>query len=408
MRFETYEEAAAYAAGRSNMECRFENFRDAINEIGNPQNSVPCVHVAGTNGKGSTCRYLYDILKTEYTSVALYTSPHLVDVRDRIRIDDEWIPKEQFTEYMNEILPLVEKYSLSQVAIYTMMFFLWCQKKKPDIAVVEVSLGGRWDTTNVIASPLCSVITTIDYDHMHCLGNTIELIAGEKAGIIKYGCPVLLGNVRREAQSVIRECAAAMHAEVHESLPYEDSPDGVWIRDRFFPVSGSGYQRMDAVFALSAADLIGIDIFSESVMEAVRGSFWPGRFETVSLNPRIILDGSHNEEGIRALIQEIPNLPRPVIAVFAVLADKQGKKMAAMLREAADELIVTEFRHARADRADHVASSDDLVVNDYRRAIETAVSHAGNGTVLITGSLYFIARVRRELKIEDKTTENCI
>ena len=192
MRFLTYSEAIAYAEERKSIETRFEEFRALMEEIGNPQDGLTCIHVAGTNGKGSTCRFLYDILKTKYNAVALYTSPHLEDPRDRIRINDEWIPEAKFLEYMNKYIDEIERYEVSFVAIFTLFFFLYCREKRPDIAVVEVSLGGRWDTTNVIREPLLSVITTIDFDHMNFFGNTLPEIAREKAGIIKPGCPVLL------------------------------------------------------------------------------------------------------------------------------------------------------------------------------------------------------------------------
>jgi dihydrofolate synthase/folylpolyglutamate synthase len=159
----------------------------------------------------------------------------------------------------------------------------------------------------------------------------------------------------------------------------------------------SSYQREDALFALSAAKLCGIDIGTPEVKRAVRESVWGGRFETVREKPRIILDGSHNEEGIRALCNEMPKLARPLIAVFTALADKRGIEMRRMLRAECDELIITQFSHARADTAEHLSETDDLVIPDYRKAVQTAIAHAGtDGTVLITGSLYFISVIRKE------------
>ena len=397
MKFLTYREAIAYAEKRKTVETRFEEFRALMEEIGNPQRGIACIHVAGTNGKGSTCRFLCDILKTKYRSVALYTSPHLTDPRDRIRIDEEWIPETKFLAYMNTYSELIERYEVSMVAIFTMFFFLWCQEKQPDIAVVEVSLGGRWDTTNVIEEPVLSVITTIDYDHMQYFGDTLEEIAREKAGIIKRGCPVLLCRIRQEARAVLEDRAKAEGAAVHEALPYQDRKDGVVTEGQFYPMRAGAYQRQDAVFALSAAKLIGVDITEEKVKRAVAHSFWPGRFETVKEHPRIILDGSHNEEGIRALLKEVPFLSRPLIIVFSALSDKRGIEMCRMLREACDELIITEFAHARADSAEHLALFGTSIIRDWRKAIETAADHAGkSGTVLITGSLYFISAIRRD------------
>ena len=397
MRFLTYSEAIAYAEERKSIETRFEEFRALMEEIGNPQDGLTCIHVAGTNGKGSTCRFLYDILKTKYNTVALYTSPHLENPRDRIRINDEWIPEAKFLEYMNKYIDEIERYEVSFVAIFTLFFFLYCREKKPDIAVVEVSLGGRWDTTNVIREPLLSVITTIDFDHMNFFGNTLPEIAREKAGIIKPGCPVLLCNIREEAIGVLEQKAKEEHAPLYHVPEYEDRRGGIVLDGVFYDMHASSYQRMDACFALTAARLCGIDITTEAVREAVAHSFWPGRFETVKKEPLVILDGSHNEEGISALMKEMRDLPRPLIVVFTALADKRGPNMCALLLKEADELIVTEFTHARADTADHLVKQGCTVIRDYREAIAAAIAHAGNsGTVIITGSLYFISAVRSE------------
>jgi dihydrofolate synthase/folylpolyglutamate synthase len=161
---------------------------------------------------------------------------------------------------------------------------------------------------------------------------------------------------------------------------------------------GSSYQKEDAVFALSAARILGMDIFSDAVKEAVRRSVWPGRFEKIRTNPDVIIDGSHNEEGIHALLQEIPKLKRPVIIVFTALADKRGKKMAEELCSAADTLIVTEFSHNRADTAEHLAPKGARLIPDYHEAVRSAIALGMHGTVLITGSLYFISLIRREFK----------
>ena len=210
MRFHSYEEAERWALSRKSMLVYYEPFAAALHEAGDPQNGLLCFHVAGTNGKGSTCRFLYHILKTKYAKVGLYTSPQLESIRDRIRINDKWIPEDVFLSYANRYAEIIEKYKLGMVGISTLFCFLWFHEQQVDTAVIEVCMGGRYDTTNVITSPVCSVITSIGYDHMEFLGNTLGEIAGEKAGIIKPGCPVITGDLPEEAIHVIRSQAEAL------------------------------------------------------------------------------------------------------------------------------------------------------------------------------------------------------
>ncbi len=389
--------------GRKSILVYYEPFAEAMHMLGDPQNGLSYIHVAGTNGKGSTCRFLYDICRPHYSKVGLYTSPHLENIRDRIRINDEWIPKEVFLRYVNEHMDVIEACSLGMVGICSMMCFLWFQEKQVDLAILEVSMGGRYDSTNVIRDPLVSVITSISYDHMNFLGNTLQEIAGEKAGIIKENCPAVLGKLPPAAYEVIAEYARTMHA------PLKQFPDSFAEIEDGFEFDGIcyttgldvSYQKRNACTSLCAAREIGIDIAAEEVKRAIRSSVWPGRFEVIRHHPEMILDGAHNPEGIGALCEASASCARPRIAVFSALKDKQGQTMREMLEETFDEVITTGFVHARADRADHLGGS--CVIMDWKDAVAEAVRKAGReGTVVITGSLYFISTVRAYLKNEEE------
>ena len=401
MRFETYQEAEQWVLSRKSILVYFEPFLEAMHALKDPQNGLSYIHVAGTNGKGSTCRFLYDIARPSFKQVGMYTSPHLENIRDRIRINDEWIPEEVFLRYVNEHIDVIETYNLGMVGICSMMCFLWFQERKVDLAILEVSLGGRYDTTNVIEAPLVTVITSIGFDHMEFFGNTLKEIAYEKDGILKPGVPVVLGPLKEEAYAEITERALEKHAEVIE-LPssFAIEQDGIQLEGDFYRLAvNADYLKQNAGLALLAAKQAGIAIHSEAVHEALMHSLWPGRFETVSEKPRIILDGAHNPDGIEALCREIEKLPSPHIVVFSALKDKQGPLMREMLEAVFDVVITTEFSHYRADQAAHLGGSS--TIPDWKEAITKAVSLAGeNGTAVITGSLYFIASVRAYLKEE--------
>lgn len=398
MRFETYQEAEQWVLARKSILVYYEPFRDAMKDLGNPQDSISCVHVGGTNGKGSTCRFLSDILSVRYQKIGLYTSPHLENIRDRIRINGSWIPEDVFLRLINDHMDVIETYNLGMVGICSMLCFLWFREEQVDIAVIEVSMGGRYDTTNVISSPLVSIITSIGFDHMEYLGNTLEEIAAEKAGIIKENRAVILGALPEEARRVITDYAASMHAEVIEP------PECVINEDRSFTVAGERFRLFsrapylihNALLALTAADYLGIDISDMQVRTLLGASIWPGRFETIAHGPTVILDGAHNPEGVSAMLEAAKDAPAPRIAVFSALKDKQGGLMHSMLEEQLDGVLLTTFRNERAYTADELASQN--VYADWHEALRQAKQLAGkDGTVIITGSLYFISTVRREL-----------
>ncbi len=372
-------------------------FLEVLHAAGDPQDKIRTVHVAGTNGKGSFVNYLADICSAAGLKTGTYTSPHLVSHLDRIRIGGSWIPAETYLTLLAENMECIEDYDLSMFEIDTLIMFLWFSVEKVDLAVIECGLGGLHDTTNVLKHPALSVITTIGMDHTERLGGTPALIAAQKAGIMRPGCPVLTGRITGEAMAVIREHAVRTGCPLYETEKYEDAGSGMFILagTRYRLATKAGYQKDNAAQALTAAKLLGIDITAAAVAEAVEKSTWAGRFEKVADVPVVILDGAHNVPGMEALSASLSVLPRPLIGVFSALKDKEGPRMAAMLAEKCDRLIITQFAMYRADSAEHLAGSTGEVIGDWREAITEAVRAAGkNGSVIIAGSLYFISLVR--------------
>jgi dihydrofolate synthase/folylpolyglutamate synthase len=293
---------------------------------------------------------------------------------------------------------IIEKYDLGMFEIDTLIAFEWFRDSHVDYAVIETGLGGRLDNTNIIEHPLLSIITTIGFDHMAVLGNRLTQIAFEKAGIIKPYGHCIFGYVKPECERVIRLRAARMHAAAKRLGDYGDIGKGeMEFYGERYEISGAEYQKANAAMALEAIRFLGFDITCVKVKEAVAKCTWKGRFEKVSEHPDVILDGAHNEEGIRALCASLPLLKKPLAIVFSALRDKPGRQMASMLEEHADLLIVTAFDYYRADTVDDLVSQHGVIENDWHIAIEKAKQFAKEGTVVITGSLYFISTVREYL-----------
>lgn len=374
--------------------------RKVLNNCGNPQNQIRCIHIAGTNGKGSTTNYLKDILLSQGYRVGMFTSPHLVEHRDRIRINDAWISEEEFHTYLMKHMDEILENDLGMFEIDTLIAYEWFCDKHVDYALIETGLGGRLDSTNLIESPQMCLITSIGFDHMQILGNRIEQIAFEKAGIIMPYTLCLCANVDAKAECIIRRVAYRKHARLL-SLPKCRSigeKSFVFENDVYHLSTSALYQVKNASLALYASKMLGIDIHNEHVKKVVAKSMWKGRFETIQQDPCVILDGAHNTEGVSALCASMQQLQKPVVCVFSALKDKQVHQMAYAIQKHCDVLIVTEFENDRADRVEDLYIAGAIVEKDYLQAIQKAIRLALGGTVVVTGSLYFISKVRESFE----------
>lgn len=380
-----------------------EDFVRLLHEMGDPQLRLKCLHVAGTNGKGSTTDYLRSILQMHGYKVGSFTSPHLVVHNDRIRINNVNIPDDRLLEIGNRYLDVIEKYALSMFQIDMLISIIYFLEEKVDYAVYEVGMGGRLDNTNVI-HPLMSIITNIGMDHMAILGDTYEKIAYEKAGIIKEGVPAITAERKACCLKVFDQKAK----ECHTAVKKIHAPGGRIIDGKVhFSYYGYDvvlntialYQTKNASLAIAAAEELRrkniIPLKRDLILKGVESTFWQGRFEVLNTKPLIIVDGAHNEHGVRSILESVKALPSPRCIIVSILKDKQYAQMIDMLQEVCDELIVTSFDYYRVTPLEKLSSRQGVnSMADYKEAIAYAERKYSKGSILITGSLYFVSEVR--------------
>ena len=405
--FTTAKEFIDFIITRKTTSDNREGFRVLLGSLGHPERKLKCLHVAGTNGKGSTTDYLRSILQQHGYKVGSFTSPHLIVHNDRIRINNKFISDEDLLEYGNRFRKYYDQYGLSMFQIDMLISIYYFLENKVDYVVYEVGMGGRLDTTNVII-PMVSVITNIGFDHMAYLGDTLPKIAYEKAGIIKEDIPVFTGETKKSCLEVFDRVASQKHTSVTKIR----APEGQLINNRvFFRYRGyevtlptmALYQAKNASLALRVAEYLRvshqIELSREDIRNGLQNTAWAGRFEIISDRPRIIVDGAHNEHGITAVEESIRNLEHPLCIIASILSDKQYDKMIKKLNQLADELIITTFNSSRSTPLQQLVGNNDVTaISDYRQALDYAVKKYSDGTILITGSLYFVSEIRSLFK----------
>jgi dihydrofolate synthase/folylpolyglutamate synthase len=372
-----------------------------LEALGNPERAYRVVHVAGTNGKGSTCAMIDAGLRAAGVRTGLFTSPHLIEPTERIQIDGIPVSQSDFERAFNIVHETAGKLDLDCHPTYfetvTAMAFWLFREKKVGTAVVEVGLGGRLDSTNVV-HPMLTVITPIDFDHEAYLGHTIEAIAGEKAGILKPGVPAVFARQRPEAAAVLEARAAELRVPVTRFEEFE-------IRDLHLDARGSrfsgivcplaGEHQVDnAVTAALALRALGVS------PDGIKDAHWPGRIEHVSPNPDIILDGAHNPAGARALARYLERFygGRRIWLVYGAMRDKAIDEVAGVLFPVAGELVLTAPDTPRALRPEALAefAGRGHIEPTVESAIAYARAHAAEDDVIvITGSLFVVGEARR-------------
>jgi len=398
-------------------------FRDFLASLGNPQEACPSILVAGTKGKGSTAAILASCLQAQGYKVGLYTSPHLSSFTERIRINHQPIPEQAFADLIEELKPKlhlqVETNFRTVFEILTAMAFLYFQRNKVDFAVLEVGLGGRLDSTNVV-NPLACVITSISYDHTETLGDTLTKIAAEKAGIIKKGNVVANAPQKPPAQRVIERAVKEHHGillQVGKVVRYKRLPL-VGNYERFhlegnvstlqslrLPLFGE-HQVVNAATAYAAVlglRLQGIEIGDNAVRKGFAFVQWPGRFEVIAKHPYVVLDGAHNEDSARRLVQTVKErFPRRrIILVLGISSNKNIPGIVKALAPGSAAVIATRFANPRAAAPEAVAqavgkrSKDVRLAQSADEAWDLARSLAGKeDVILITGSVYLVGEMR--------------
>lgn len=396
----TLENDEAWVMARRNRYHGMEPIKNTLKAVGNPEEHLKIIHITGTNGKGSTTCFLKDILKAHGFSVGMFTSPHLADHRDRIRINDAWIPHDVFHTYLCNDLSLILQYDLGMFEIDELIALQWFYERNVDYVLMEAGLGGRKDNTNVIQHPLLELITTVSFDHMNVLGERIQQIAFEKAGILKHNSCGVYGYLNPDAECIVKKHAQRVGCAVHKVNPFRDTGKNTFTyRNVSYSLSTAAqYQKRNAALALEAAWMLSVPIQDPQTVRAVRESKWPGRFEMMHESPNVILDGAHNTEGMTALISSLKDHNGKLITVFSALKDKPFQQMAAMLEEASDTLFITHFDNERSGDFKHLLIQNAEYIEDYSLAISKAIKQAApEDTVLITGSLYFISLARAYL-----------
>jgi dihydrofolate synthase / folylpolyglutamate synthase len=408
-----------------------ENISLLSADLGNPHLAVPCAHVAGTNGKGSTAAMLDSILCAAGLRSGLYTSPHLERINERIRIAGGEINDAEFAAAWGRVRASIEALIASgKLAAHPTFFecvtaiaFLAFAERRLDFAVYEVGLGGRLDSTNIVA-PHVAIITQIDFDHENYLGHSIEEIAFEKAGIIKPGLPVVSSAERSEARSIIQNRCAQLGCrlvEIDSAWRLENlrHSDGCYRARAIFAETGEAvelnlplpgrFQVRNALSALTAAALLrerGIKIDSGAMAEGIASVKWPGRLERVGENPAVYLDGAHNTAGARELLRFWQEhwAGRRVWIIYGALRDKPVDEIASLLFPHAEAVIFTQPHQPRAISASLLEemaghhSSQTHVVPDSQAALARALELAApNDVILITGSLYLVGEVRHQV-----------
>lgn len=408
----------------------FQAMNKILPLINNPHEKVTFIHIAGSNGKGSTLNYLKEILQHAQYKVGAFTSPHLERVNERITINGIDITDERFLSLANQLFKIIDElgeHYPSFFELMTLIAFMYFAEEEVDIALIEAGIGGRFDCTNII-TPLCSIITTVSLDHTEILGDTLTEIAYQKAGIIKKNIPVVTAVQDEEAMNIIRHEAEQKLAPIFvygedffvSNITLNTSNQhftyhlGNVKLDISLKMMGA-HQIVNASCALTAITIlrsIGFsNITDHHIQSALEKAFWPGRFER--FGKQVILDGSHNPEGTRALIDTLINQypDYKYKFIYSVMNDKDYKESISMLDKVAEAIYFTEIPIPRAAKAKNLASCSGhpfKVVNEnWKMLIEQQLKNLEKDELLIiTGSILFIAEVRKYLKMKEEAYDS--
>ncbi|MGA9288559.1 MAG: folylpolyglutamate synthase/dihydrofolate synthase family protein [Anaerobacillus sp.] len=400
-----------------------------LEQLENPERRLKTIHVGGTNGKGSTVTYLRTVLEESGYEIGTFTSPYIETFTERIAVNGQPISEEDLVTLCNRVQPIVEVAAASPLGsptefeVITVIGLLYFGTiAYPDLVIMEVGLGGRLDSTNVI-HPLVSVITNVGYDHTHILGSDIKQVAFEKAGIIKSGVPLVTTAEKEEVLTLLEETTRTKKTKIYRMneefsiIHHSSSVEGEQftfhspyrtIDDLRIGMKGE-HQVKNAAAALMTLEFLrvfyGLHIESDMIQRGLLRASWPGRFEKLRTEPDVIVDGAHNPEGVvslsNTLQQHYPN--HRIHVIFSALGDKDIESMLQPIYPLIESITFTTFDFPRAVEARSLYSRATAKVKSYdenwHSAIQTVLDKAGqNDLVLITGSLYFVAKVRNYLK----------
>jgi dihydrofolate synthase/folylpolyglutamate synthase len=427
-----------YALQKFGMKLGLTNIKLLLKSVGNPERRFASIHIAGTNGKGSTASMIASILQAAGYKVGLYTSPHLVSFDERIRINGQAISIRRVSVYAQHLRQKVDELKCTFFEATTAMAFLYFADEQVDIAVIETGLGGRLDATNVLR-PLLSVITNISLEHTEHLGSTLSSVAREKAGIMKKGIPCLVGELQPAAGKSIQEMAIRKGAKLLSSSAVSDCEmvkedlSGIRLNlktarrkyNNLFVSLGGGFQAENARLTVLAAELIGVcddsGMHSQNrfrikpshiyagLKRVRQNTGFRGRLEVVRNRPRVILDVAHNADAAKQLTEALEKLSlRNLLVVFGVMKDKRYEEMIQHLSRISAKLIAVRPRIDRAlaarviTRVAQRLGKDVVNAGSVRKGIGTAMKLARKSdTILVTGSHYIVGEVLQALEAYD-------
>ncbi|GAA0181876.1 folylpolyglutamate synthase/dihydrofolate synthase family protein [Clostridium sediminicola] len=425
-----YNESIKYISesSRFSINLGLERTEKMLELLGNPQHKVKCIHVAGTNGKGSTSAMICQILMEQGYKTGLYTSPYIEVFEERIQINRENITKEKFAQLVTKVSLAVEELKKldfeppTQFEIITAAAFLYFFENNVDFVVLEVGLGGRLDATNVI-TPILSIITSISYDHINILGDTIEKIAYEKAGIIKNNVPVILYPQYPEAYKTIRNICKERSSKLVEVNVKESSFLKAIINDNFvgqeikikthfdsydIKLSLLGkHQIFNCVTAITAIEeliRLGVVIKKENIISALYKVKWMVRLEVLKKKPLVVIDGAHNKDGIKMLLESIEEYfdYNKLNLILGILADKEIEEMVELIANKAQKIICVTPNNDRAELAKNLEkmvykfNTNCCSEDNYLKAYEKAIKNCNeDDLLLVCGSLYMVGDMRK-------------
>ena len=416
----TYEEAVQKINARLKFGIKpgLEHIGRLMAELGNPQDKLQFVHVAGTNGKGTTCALISSVLRKEGYRTGLYTSPYVMDFRERFQINGEMIPQDELLDELNKVAPLVDKLAdegiiITEFELITAIAFQWFADRGCDVVVLEVGLGGRFDATNIIKTPLAAVIASISLDHTAILGDTVEQIAFEKAGIIKPGGAVALYAdnpecVVREISTICAERGAKLHiADERRMQVGGTSLDGTaftWDGLALTTPFTGAHQMHNAATALTVVDILrerGVQISDDALQKGFSTAYIAARMERLSEKPLVILDGGHNP-GCAAALHEVlaTHLSgRKITAVMGIMSDKDSMRYLARVAPQFSKIVTLAPHNPRALEAEALAEEARAFCADVTAAstIEEALALSrveGDEVLVICGSFFLASEIR--------------
>lgn len=410
-----YEESLQYIHSVNWTFCKLglERISTLCEKLGNPQDELKFIHVAGTNGKGSVCTMLDSILRRAGYKTGLYTSPYIKTFNERMRIDGENIADDELAELTTMIRPIADamEEKPTEFELITAIAFEYFRRHHCDVVILEVGLGGRLDSTNIIKESLLSIITGIDFDHTQLLGNTLQKIAAEKAGIIKEGCPCLYGGGKSSVGRIISMVAAQRHAPLYSvdrrkfnlrSMTLDGTSfDYGAYQDLKLSLLGR-HQLQNVQTVLNAVEILGergISVSEEALRQGLLEATWPARFEKLSDDPLVIYDGAHNPQGIQCLIESLDTYfpEQKVNIISGVMGDKDYGEMVEKLKAVTEcAFVVTPPNNPRSLDASEYASvflRHKIPVTPYnslRCAVYAALDHSRKNhlPLICLGSLY--------------------